>query len=92
MMTIPLTLTDEQVEQIADRVAAKLKAESLPEVLTVSQAAEIAQVSTETVRRWVAAGILPKIAGTKAIRIPAQAVRRHLSMNTGDRPGRPPAS
>jgi len=78
-----LDLTDEQVDAIADRVADRIRKESASDVLTVGQAARRAQVSTETVRRWVRAGILPRLPGLRSIRIPARALEDYLKNGAG---------
>jgi hypothetical protein len=59
-LDLTVTLTDEQLEAIAHRVA-ELLADQLPfepasELLTAAQAAGIAGVSAKTIRNWLSAG------------------------------------
>jgi len=61
---LTVTLTDDQLEPIAIRVAELLadrqSSEPAAELLTVAQAAELAGVSATTVRNWLSAGRLTR--------------------------------
>lgn len=61
-MDLVVTLTDAQLEAIAHRVAEllsdRLASEPAPELLTVSQAAELAGVTRKTIANWLSAGRL----------------------------------
>ena len=85
-MDAVVTLTDAQLEAIARRVAELLadqRPSEPPESLTVAQAAELAGVSTRTIRNWLSAGKLPRTASRIAradlmarLAVPARAPRR----------------
>jgi predicted transcriptional regulator of viral defense system len=79
VITIPLTLTDEQIGAIACRVAAELRERPplVKEFFTVKEAAAILQVSTVTIRRMLRAGLLDRIPHLDAIRIPAKSLMQH---------------
>jgi excisionase family DNA binding protein len=61
-LDLTVTLTDDQLEAIAHRVAELLAdrraSEPAPELLTVSQAAELAGVTRKTIANWLSAGRL----------------------------------
>ena len=62
-MDLVVTLTDAQLEAIAHRVSELLadqRPSEPPELLTVAQAAELAGVSTKTIRNWLSARKLPR--------------------------------
>ena len=63
-MDLTVTLTDDQLEAIALRVAEMLAdrgaSEPAPELPTVAQAAELAGVGAMTVRNWLSAGRLTR--------------------------------
>jgi hypothetical protein len=71
-VNITFTLTDGQIEELAQRVAEILadRAPSEPsEQLTVAQAAALAGVSTKTVRNWMSAGRLVRHGAPRAPRV-----------------------
>jgi hypothetical protein len=61
---LTVTLTDDQLEAIALRVAELLAdreaSEPVPELLTVSRTAELAGASVKTVRNWLSSGRLTR--------------------------------
>jgi Helix-turn-helix domain len=61
---ITLTLADDQLEEIAQRVAEILAAREptspTPDLLTVAQAAEVAGVSPKTIANWLSGGRLTR--------------------------------
>lgn len=77
-MRIEVEIPENQLEAIAEAVAAKLRGGQTGEVLTVSQASQRAQVGPETIRRWVRAGRLARVPGLRSIRIPAESLERIL--------------
>lgn len=62
-MTLTAKLSDEDIDRIAEAVAAKLKAASR-KTYNLEQAAEALNLSTWTVRRMVDDGKLKRIPGT----------------------------
>lgn len=79
-MTLTLELTPDQIDALADAVAAKLaNAKSGGDALTVAEAAKRLGVSIDTIYRRVEAGMIPKVPSLGVIRIPAAAIERMLS-------------
>ena len=83
-MTITLELNERQIEQLAAVVADRLGLRANDEVLTVKEAAKRAKLSTETIRRWIRAGRLPKIPGCRTLRIPTDELDRLLMTGIRD--------
>lgn len=83
-ITIPLTITGDQLEKIASMVADQLRQRprAQKDSYTVAEAAEMIRVCPATIRRRVEAGILPKVAGFNVIRIPASHIH-HLLCSDG---------
>lgn len=79
-MKLSIELTAEQVDQIAELVAQKVRG-STGEILTLAQAARKARVSPATLRRWVKAGRLPKVPGSRVIRITSDHLDRVLLLS-----------
>lgn len=78
-MTLTLELTPEQIDALADAVAAKLGGKTKGgDALTVAEAAKRLGVSIDTIYRRVEAGTIPKIPNLGVIRIPAAAIDRLL--------------
>ena len=77
-MSLAFEFTPAQIQAIAEVVAEELrKRPPLPKAFfTVPEAAEILQVCEATIRRQVKAGLLPRVQGVDAIRIPAAAIER----------------
>jgi len=75
-LTIPLTLTDEQIEQIAAVVAKKVGAPAIGRPFSLTEAAKELGVSRETVRLAVHAGKVKRVPNISAIRIPASEVEK----------------
>jgi excisionase family DNA binding protein len=69
-MTLEIELSDEQLAKIADMVVAKLNGGKLASY-TIAEAAEKLGISGRTIRNHIKAGIIPKIPGIGATRIPA---------------------
>ncbi len=80
VVNIPLELTSEHLDYIAERVAAKLNRADAAKPRTAKEAAAEMNVSTKTVRRKVESGELPALPGSP-LRISPQAIQRWLSMN-----------
>jgi len=68
-MDLTVTLTDDQLEEIAQRVAAILGERERPEApserLTVAQAAQMAGVAEKTVRNWLWEHKLTRFGGNR---------------------------
>lgn len=75
-MNLTFQLTDDQLDAIAERVAAKMAKPVSGRPLSISQAARELGVSRETVRLAVHAGKVKRVAGISAIRIPASEIER----------------
>lgn len=83
-MTITIHFTDEQMQQLADRIAERMRfshADDRP--LTVKEAADRLGVSTSTINRRLAAGTIPTVPGLGRSLIPASAIAELLD---GKRP------
>lgn len=68
-------MTDDQLLAIAERVAAIIDA---PRSLSVAQAAHALNISPDSVRRRVAAGIIRRIPNMGSVRIPSTEIKRLL--------------
>lgn len=79
-VNVPVELTAEHLEYIAERVAEKLGRADDDKPRTAKQAAAEMNVSTKTVRRKVEAGELLSLPGSP-LRISPEAIRRWLAMN-----------
>lgn len=73
-MKVTIELSPEQIDEIAGAVAAKLGRREAPTTLTVAQAAKRLGVTSDTVRRRVKAGIIPRVKCMGVVRIPALAI------------------
>lgn len=79
-INIPVELTAEHLDYIAERVAEKLGRGEDDKPRTAKQAADEMNVCTRTVRRKVLAGELPALPGSP-LRISPEAIRRWKAMN-----------
>lgn len=84
MITIPIQLTAEQVDAIADAVAAKLGTKGERDALSVDEVAARLGLSKATVMRRIHAGIIPTLPGISPIRIPADFVSRMMQQPTAN--------
>jgi DNA-binding GntR family transcriptional regulator len=75
-MTLTLTLTPEQLDQLAERVAAKMAPPVSGRPLSLNEAARELGVSRETIRLAVHAGKVKRVPNITAIRIPAAEIQR----------------
>ena len=75
-MTITITLTDAQLDELAERVAAKMAPPVSGRPMSLSEAARELGVSRETIRLAVHAGKVKRVPGITAIRIPAAEIQR----------------
>lgn len=75
-MTITLTLTDAQLDELAARIAAKMAPPVSGRPLSLSEAARELGVSRETIRLAVHAGRVKRVPNITAIRIPAAEIQR----------------
>lgn len=73
-----ILLTDDQIDLIAERIAAKLKREE-KKTYTLKEAAEALNVSLSTARRFMDDGRLRRIPGTAKPIIPASEIDKLLS-------------
>lgn len=77
MSAMLVQLSDEQIEQIADRVFAQLdKSRGYNRPLTLTEAAKRLGVSTATVSRRIAAGKIRTVEGIGCPRISEEEIRR----------------
>jgi len=70
-----MTLTDEQIDQIAERVADKLR-DSKKVAYNINEAAAALGLCTKTIRRMIDSGLIRKLRGTAKIIIPATEIER----------------
>jgi excisionase family DNA binding protein len=75
-ISITLTLTDEQIAQIAAAVRQMNGPQATGRPMSMSEAAKELNVSRETIRLAVHAGKMKRVPGISAIRIPAAEVER----------------
>jgi hypothetical protein len=75
-MDVTLTLTDAQLDELAQRVAAKMAPPVSGRPLSLKEAARELGVSTETIRLAVHAGKVKRVPNITAIRIPAAEIQR----------------
>lgn len=80
-MTLTFELSNEQIQEIADVVAAKLKGLTATKTYTVSQAAKVLGVSNETIRRRIRAGLIETVPNMGVVRITAATMARILGEN-----------
>ena len=73
-----ILLTDDQIDLIAERIAAKLRVAE-KKTYTLKQAAEALNVSTWTVRRLKADGKLRTLPGTAKLIFPAAEIEKLLT-------------
>lgn len=59
-MTVTLTLTPDQLDAIAERVAEKLGKPPVANPLTISEFARLSGKSWPTIKKWVDAGLIVK--------------------------------
>lgn len=71
-----MTLTDQDIDRIAERVVQKLAGER---PLNVQQAAQRLGVSTRTVRRMIEAGDLKRVSGTSRTLITATSLNQLIA-------------
>lgn len=85
-MILEIELNDIQLAKIADMVAAKLKGISIIKACyTVDEAAKLLGLTGRTIRYRVESGIIPKVPGYRAIRIPASYIDGLLNTGGNDR-------
>jgi hypothetical protein len=70
-----MTLTEEQIDQIAQRVADKLRSDKKV-AYNITEAAAALGLCTKTIRRMIEAGLIRKLRGTAKIIIPATEIER----------------
>ena len=73
-ITIQLTLTDEQIEEIAAAVANKVGTPVSGRPFSLGEAAKELGISRETIRLAVHAGKVKRVPNISAIRIPASEI------------------
>jgi len=78
-MNVTLTLTDDQLDAIASRVAAKMAAPVSSRPLSLAEAARELGVSREHLRLQVHAGKIQRVPKISAIRIPFAEIQRMKS-------------
>jgi hypothetical protein len=81
VINIPVHLTAEHLDYIAERVAEKLGRAVSDKPRTAREAADEMNVCIKTVRRKVDAGDLPRLPGSP-LRISPEAIQRWISMNS----------
>lgn len=79
-MILQVQLTDDQFEELAKRVAIKLRV-GKADTYSVREAANVLGVSPKTVQRRVIAKLIPRIANISPIRIPAAWVDQQVNPN-----------
>jgi excisionase family DNA binding protein len=78
-MTITIHFTDEQMQQLADSIAERMRVSHTDEKpLTVEEAAKRLRVSESTINRRIKAGTIPTVPGLGRSLIPASAVKELL--------------
>ena len=75
-MNVTLTLTDDQLDELAERVAAKMAKPVSSRPLSLSDAARELGVSREHLRLQVHAGKIKRVPGINAIRIPFSEIQK----------------
>ena len=78
-MTVTLTLTPAQLDELAERVAAKMAPPVSGRPMSLSEAARELGVSRETIRLAVHAGKVKRVPNIPVIRIPAAEIQRMKS-------------
>lgn len=73
-----ILLTDDQIDMIAERIAAKLKREE-KKTYTLKEAAAALNLNPRTVRRLLDDGVLRRIPGTSKPIIPASEIEKLLT-------------
>ena len=74
-ISITITLTDEQLDEIANRVAAKL-GKFTEDPLTKQEAARALRVSVKTIERRIEAGVIRTVPDIGVVRIPVPEIER----------------
>lgn len=83
MITIPINLTDEQVDTITEALAARIgPAVGKRDAYSVDEVAKRLDVSKATIIRRIHAGIIPTLPGISPMRIPADFVSRMMQQTT----------
>ena len=77
MNSLTVILTSEQLDDLADRIAARLRS-SRHDTLSISEAAGVLGVSIETIRRRVKDGTITPIKGTSRIRFTREEIDKLL--------------
>jgi hypothetical protein len=79
-MTFTLELTAEQLDALADAVAARLAPASQGKVaLSVADAAKATGLAKNTIRRRIEAGLIPTVPGLSPVRIPSDFIARMMA-------------
>ena len=78
---LSITLTNDQLDELVQRVAEELRKKPAPtqDTYSVNEAAKILGVSGMTIRRYIAADILPRVPNLYSVRIPSNGIQRLLS-------------
>jgi len=77
--TLEVTLSESAMDELAERIAAKLRETPNNKPLTPKQASDALGVSLSTIHIRVRAGLIRKIPDIGAIRIPRSEIRRLLA-------------
>jgi excisionase family DNA binding protein len=75
---LQITLSPEQLAELADQIAAKLRATTRREPYTVDEAAQALNVSPQSIRRQIDAGTIATVPNVGRKLIPAATVGRML--------------
>jgi hypothetical protein len=79
-MTFTLELTKEQLDALAEAVAARLAPAATGKVaLSVVDAAKATGLSKNTIRRRIEAGLIPTVPGFSPVRIPCDFIARMMA-------------
>lgn len=73
-----ILLTDDQIDLIAERIAAKLKREE-KRTYTLQEAADVLSISRNTAKRLLYSGVIKRLPGTAKPIIPATEIDKLLS-------------
>jgi hypothetical protein len=76
--TLEVTLSDETLERLAEKIAAKTQRTIRREPYTIEQAAKALGVCGATIRRRVQAGIIPCVPNIGKRLVPASAIEAML--------------
>ncbi|GAA5117041.1 helix-turn-helix domain-containing protein [Luteolibacter yonseiensis] len=80
-LTFVVQLSDDDLEKIANRVAAKIRA-GKADTYSVKEAAKVLGVSIKTVNRRIQAKLYPRVPNMRSVRIPAAFIDRLVEPNT----------